>query len=261
MLIASLIRRRPENPSKNVFMLKRILLLALLTPFYLAAAEPKPLTLATIDQRTVTVDAVAIVKTKPEYIEWFLEIQTIQPTVQEGRNAVDNSLERLQAALKKIGIKENALVTSDLDQRRQYTWRNQSREFEGFYTSVTLRLKTTDFPLISKINSQILADNLVEVKWLARRTDREGELRQKALADAAIAARKKAEILATTLGAKVGDVLLIEEKTVERAQDLGDLLTTNSAKFVSSADREESASQMLEVTVRASIRVTFELVK
>lgn len=242
----------------------RSLLLALLLPASLAfAAEPKPLTLIASDQRTVTVDAIAVAKAQPDKIQWLLEIKTTKSTVKESRVIVDASLQRLLAALKSAGVKDDALSIFDVDQGRDVEWTDRKRVFKGFYSTLTLRLSITDFSLLSRINSEILADDLIEVKWMGRLSDHEGELRQKALADAAAVARKKAEILATSLGAKVGDVVRINETSFENNSAYSNWNTNTIAYQAASYSRDSSSSatQVTEISVRASINVTFELVK
>jgi uncharacterized protein YggE len=243
-------------------MRKISLLLALLLPLsQLFAADPKPLTLASVDQRTVTVDAIAVAKTQPDKIEWFIEIRTTKPTVKESRAAVDVSLQRLLSALKAAGVKDDALSISNVDQGRDMEWTDRKRIFKGFYSSLTLRLSVTDFKLLGRINSEILADDLLEVKWMARRSNLEGELRQKALADAAQVARKKAEALAGMLGAKVGDVLRINETSFADSTPYGNRFS-NSVQMASQTEgNSEDTAQIMEIAVRASINVTFELVK
>lgn len=242
---------------------KKLLLLALITPLTLLAAEPKPLTLVASDQRTVTVDAIAVAKALPEKIDWLLEIKTTKSTVKESRAVVDASLQRLLAALKSAGVKDDALSIFDVDQGREVEWTDRKRIFKGFYSTLTLRLSITDFSLLRRINSEILADDLIEVKWMGRLSDHEGELRQKALADAAGMARKKAEILATSLGAKVGDVVRINETSFENTSAYGNYSANTIAYQTASYSRDSSSSatQVTEISVRASINVTFELMK
>jgi uncharacterized protein YggE len=216
-------------------------------------------TLATVDQRTVTVDAVAIAKAPPDKLEWMLQIRATQPTVKKSRAAVDASLQRLLSALKSVGVPDKAAVISDVEQGRDYESGDRGRTFKGFYALIFVRLTITDFKLIERINSEVLADDLIEVKWLNRVSDHEGELRQKALADAAQVARKKADILASTLGAKVGDVCEITETSFERGG-----FSTNNAFFVqaqSTSGEDRADGQIQEISVRASINVKFELTK
>lgn len=241
---------------------RKLLLVVLLLPLgRLFAVEAKPLTLSTVDQRTVTVDAIAIAKAPPDRLEWFLEVRTTKPTVKESRSTVDTSLQRLVAALKQAGVKDNALSISDVDQGRDIEWSERKRIFKGFYSSLTLRLSITDFKLLDRINSEILADDLIEVKWLNRRSEHEGELRQKALADAASVARKKAEVLAGTLGAKVGDVVQINETSFESRSPYGNVYSNAAQSISQTRSDNEDTTTVTEISVRASINVTFELVK
>lgn len=225
------------------------------------ASEPKSLTLATVDQRSVTVDAIAIAKAPPDKLEWILEIRTTKPTVKESRAAVEASRQRLVAGLKAAGIKDDAVAISDVDQGRDTEWSERKTIFKGFYSAVTLRLTIVDFSLLGRINSEILADDLINVKWLARRSDREGELRQKALADAAGVARKKAEILAAKLGAKVGDVLTITETSFGDGARTYNSMSNNIQAVSQEEGADQSESLVMEISVRASITVTFELTK
>lgn len=242
---------------------KTVVLLVLLFPIsQLHGAGQKLLSIESADQRSVTVDAIAIAKAPPNKIEWLLEIKTTKPTVKESRATVDASLQRLLAALKTAGVRDEALSISDVDQGRDTEWTERKLIFKGFYASLTLRLSITDFSLISRINSEILSDDLIEVKWLARKSDHEGELRQKALADAALVARKKAEILAGTLNAKIGDVLRISETSFDNQSSYGNAMFNNSAQAVSQVEGgNEASAQVTEISVRASINVTFELLK
>lgn len=245
-------------------MRKKLPLLTLLLPLnLLLAVEPKPLTLASVDQRTVTVDAIAVAKAPPDRLEWFLEIRTTKATMKESRAVIDASLQRLLAALKGVGLTDDALSISDVDQGRDIEWTERKRIFKGFYSSLTLRLIITDLKLINRINSEILADDLIEVKSMAQRSDHEGELRQKALVDAAQVARKKALVLAETLGAKVGDVIRVSETSFETSERANSMIyAAPQAQSISrNGNYNEHTALITEISVRASVNVTFELVK
>jgi hypothetical protein len=227
-------------------------LLLLLTPLH--AVDAKTLTLASVDQRTVTVDASAVAKAMPDKIEWHLQIKSVQPTVKQSRADVDAALQRLLAALKNAGIPEKTLVVSDVEQGREREMTDRQWIFKGFFSISTIRLSLTNFRLVDRVQSEILADDLITVQSMEQVTEHKGELRQQALADAAGVARKKAEILATSLGAKVGDVLQIVETSGE-----GNGLVTE--QFLRDTSAGKSEGLVSEITVRAAISVTFELVK
>ena len=232
-----------------------------------ALAESKTLTLAAVDQRTVTVDAVAIAKAMPDRLEWHLQIKSVKSTVKESRADVDASIQRLVMALKSAGIPEKALVVSDVEQGREREWSGRKWVFKGYSSVSEIRLTLTDFKLAHRIQSEVLADDLITVRSMDQISDREGELRQKALAQAAQVAQKKAEILATTLGAKVGDVVQIYETSFEQSYGGrgNSANTSNAIAYQAQAMTDETVerfeAQVLEITVRAAIKVSFELVK
>ena len=156
-----------------------------------ALAESKTLTLAAVDQRTVTVDAVAIAKAMPDRLEWHLQIKSVKSTVKESRADVDASIQRLVMALKSAGIPEKALVVSDVEQGREREWSGRKWNFKGYSSLSEIRLTLTDFKLAHRIQSEVLADDLITVRSMDQISDREGELRQKALAQAAQVAQKR----------------------------------------------------------------------
>ena len=225
----------------------------------IASAQAETEVSAPANPRGIWVDAVAVAKAAPEKLEWNLQIKSTKPTVKESRAAVDASLQRLLAALKLVGLNEKTLVISDLEQGRDYEWDGNKRIFKGFFSALAIRLTVTDFTLVQKINSEILPDDLIEVRSMNQISDHEGELRQKALADAVRMARAKAEVLASTLGVKVGDPLLIVETSFERLSPWSNL-AANQVQAQSVSGEDESRDGLIqEIAVRASVRVRFEI--
>ena len=153
------------------------------------------------------------------------------------------------------------MAVSDVDQGREVESSERKRIFKGYYASTSIRLSLTDFKLVHRVQSEVLADDLIEVKWMNQVSDHEGELRQKALADAARVALKKAEILAGTLGAKIGDVLEITETSFDRETGYGNY----SSNFVQTQSMVDlggpQEAQVSEISVRAAVNVKFELIK
>ncbi len=228
-------------------------------PIAALAADGTPtVKLVSSEARTVTVDAIAIAKAAPDKLELRLKIRSVQPTVKESQSAVTTSLQRLLAGLRSVGVEEQALMISDMEQGRESDWADNKRVFKGFYAALDVRLTITDFALLPRIQSNILSDDLIEVKSMDRVSNHEGELRQKALADAAAVARKKAEILATALGAKVGGVIQVIEKSFEESELRGN---RSSGNYLSNDAREASTAEVQEISVRAAVNVQFELVK
>lgn len=226
----------------------------------LTAADAKPLTLAAVDQRTVTVDAVAVARAMPDRLEWQLQIKSVRPSMKESRAEVEASIQNLKAALKGIGVPETALVLSDVEQGRDYEWSGRKRAFKGYSALSSARLTITSFGIVQRLLSEVLGDDLITIRSMDQVSDREGELRQQALAAAAQVARKKAEILATTLGAKVGGVVQIYETSFQdTASYSGNWMGPIQAQVSSEPDEAQRSAGVREITVRASIKVSFEL--
>lgn len=227
----------------------------------LSAADAKPLTLAAVDQRTVTVDAIAVARAMPDRLEWQLQVKSVRPSMKDSRAEVEASIQNLKLALKTIGVPETALALSDVEQGRDYEWSGRKRAFKGFSALSSARLTITNFGLVQRLLSEVLGDDLISIRSMDQISDREGELRQQALAAAAQVARKKAEILASTLGAKVGEVVQIYETSFQDTSSYaGNWSGPIQAQVSSEPEETQRSAGVREITVRASIKVSFELV-
>lgn len=227
-----------------------LLCAALSATTLLSAADP-----ARNDDHTVTVQATAITKGPPDKLELFLEIRAVRPVMKESLAAVNASRQRLLGALKILGIPDDGLQILDVEQGRETEWTERRRLFKGYFAATGVILTLRDSAKLPLVQNEILSDELIEVKGMSRSSDREGELRRKALADAAEAARKKAEILATTLGAKLGPVIAITETSYESRPRYGNAM----ANMVQTSSGDEDDAPVKEIAVHASITVRFAL--
>lgn len=235
---------------------------------FLAAASALGATRAVADDRSnlpdnsVTVQSAAIVKVAPDRLEIYLQVRAVRPSVKQSQSDVNASTRRLVTALQALEIPESALAVHALEQGRENEWENGRSVFKGYYASTGIRLNLTETAKLAKVQTEILADDLVEVVGINRISDREGELRRKALGDAAEAARQKAEVLATKLGAKLGPVLTIAEASYESSsQHYGNRMSNFASNAVQASSEESPSVGAQEVVIRAQLTVTFTLTR
>ena len=172
-------------------------------PSVLCADEQRP-------PRTISTSGEAIIYVQPDEVIFNFGVETRDASLDEAESANDVIASKLVAAVRELGVEEKHIQTDQL--QVDLVYRNHNHwEIEGYEVtrSYCVRLKDTKkFPPLVKT---VLKSGANRIDGFEFRTTELRKHRDKARELAMIAAKEKAEALASTLKCSVGEPRTIQE--------------------------------------------------
>ncbi len=178
------------------------------------ATPPSGGSAAASDRRTVEVTGEAEIRVVPDEAVFNFGIETSSKDINEARSENDQKIKDLLALVRRMGIKEEHIQTDFLNIEPRYQYREQGRDFLGYYTTRNVTVTLRDLSKFDELLSQALKLGVNYVGQAQFRTTKLREHRDEARAQAARAAKEKAEALARELGMRIGKPVTISEGTV-----------------------------------------------
>jgi uncharacterized protein YggE len=158
--------------------------------------------------RLITVSGKGEVNVNPDRASLTLGVESRSPVLDKARDEVNTTTNRFLAFAKTLDIKDKHISTTGANVRPEYNWDNKSRERNliGYFVSRSLVVDLRDLDKLGRLveGAVDLGVNQVSDPTLGL-ADQSGAEKE-ALKLAAEDARRNAEVLAKTLGVKVGQV-------------------------------------------------------
>ena len=156
-------------------------------------------------KKVITVSGYGTVDTTPDEAVLRLAVVT---QAEDVKNASDENSEKMNAVLAKlyeIGIPEDDAVTSGYRVRPRYNWRDDEESLIGFQVRNSLIVTVRDIEKVGDVIDAALASGANEIDdvTLTVSNDRQVELRDEAIADAARRASADAASVADAMGVKI----------------------------------------------------------
>ena len=165
---------------------------------------------------SVLVTGSGTVSARPDTAEVTTGVITQATTAARALTQNSAVMEKVLKAVVALGIAEKDIQTTSVNvvpQRRQGRQEAQPPDIIGYEVSNQLRVKVRDLAVLGRLLDELVgqgANNLGGIRFsVAEPAALLDQARAKAVADA----RRKAEVYATTAGAKLGRVLSIREST------------------------------------------------
>jgi uncharacterized protein YggE len=222
--------------------------LLLLLPVQMAAAQDTRERI-----RTISVTGTGSVTAKPEIAEVQIGVQTEARTAVAALNANTAAMNALFTTLKNAGIAETDMQTSGFNVSPRYEQPQPGRPsaIGGYQVSNQVSVKVRELAKLGELLDQVVqggANSVHGVRFSLVRPDSFADLaRKEAMADA----KRKAELLATEGGVKLGRIASINEGGGPEPRFQESAVAMRAAAPVPVAPGE--------LTVRASLRVTWLL--
>ncbi len=175
----------------------------------LLAQEPPP------TEQTITVTATGRVERAPDQAVLHLAIESFAATADEA--AADNAerMERLLAALRRLGLDEDDIETASYHLNPEYDYspgeprRPGEQRLVGYRAVNMVRVTIDDIDRVGEIIDASIAAGADRVNGVAFQLSDPDAARHDALRDAVDRAREEAETLASALGRRLGPALAI----------------------------------------------------
>lgn len=211
-------------------------------------------------QRQITVSGEGVVEVAPDQAVVQFGITTADPDPEAARARNARASAEAMNRVRALGIDESLLRLETLRIQPQRRYNQQTRNWEevGFEAIRELRVTVKDLEQLPTLIAELVQGGANRLNGVTYEiSDREAVSRT-ALERAAVNAREKADLLATTLGATLGFPLQISEGGVHIPTPQFKMEEMAMARSADAAPEPEAyASGLLEV--RASVSVTFAM--
>lgn len=214
-------------------------------------------------QRTVTVSGESVVRVLPDQATVRFGIVSRDRRPEKAQQKNDEASRDAMNAVRRLGIEERKmrLQSLQLQPDNQYNSDTQTWEQVGFIATREVEVILDDLDLLPSVVQQIVAEGANRLNGVSYGLADETTVRVSALEKAALNAKAKASLLATTLDATLGPVLTINEQGVYvprpdimlRAQAMEGVMADVQAP------PDPSSYAAGEIEVRATVNLVFSL--
>lgn len=185
---------------------------------YFRFIGPIPLSISQVTtekQTAFNVQAEGKVVTVPDTAIISLGIQINKPTVEAAQKEANEKINNITKELKKIGIGDNDIKTSDYRIYPNYDYRS-GRKIDSYNINIRLEIKVKDFEKINEVidkSTELGANQIGNLEFIID-DERLEELKMEARKEAIKKAKKKAEQIAKAGGLRIGKLInIIDEET------------------------------------------------
>ncbi len=235
-------------------MLDRIFPIALLTMTLLATPA-----IADENMRQVAVSGSGEVTVVPDRAQLSMGVEMRARELQSARDQVGKTISEFLTLVKQLGIEKKSVNTSQLTVRPEYDWiaAARKRQLTGYYVARQVQVELDDLEKLGMLLERATAIGINQVSGPFFKSSREDELQRTALRRAAEDARLNAQVLAETLGAKLGPVHNIQAGAMHlpRPPMMARAMLGVAAE---SADAEQSYEPG-EIRIQAQVNAVFDL--
>ena len=162
------------------------------------------------EQKTIRVMGTGFVKTVPDTTRLTFEVDSLHDTYEKAYNEAAAGNKNLREALGMLNIPKDSLKTTNFSITKKTEWKSKENKhvFVGFELRQELAI---ELPLDSVITSKVMSalgnawsELEVNISFIKKDTH---DVKLQILESAVKDAREKAEVIATTLGHKLGGII------------------------------------------------------
>lgn len=208
-------------------------------------------------QPHITVYGTATTEVVPNLMRWRLYLRTNGKTASQAANAHDQNVSAVIAFLRQQKIAEKKIQTSQLQLAEDWEYIGGGQRVQkGYYAATVLSFESPsleNYPSLWKGISQLPSVSIEGVMFdISNRIQIQENTRIQAL----LAAKKKAERLASALETRIGQPLLIEEESSRRDDIRTPIAFTAQS---SAAETEKQSLSPGTLSIQARIKAVFHL--
>lgn len=212
--------------------------------------------------RVVIVSGEGEVTAAPDRAQLSLAVFAVAAELRTAETQVNGIVRAYVTEARKLGASDAQISTASLSIQPEYVWDERSRrqKLTGYRVRREIRIVVTDLDRIGDFLLRATQAGVNQVQAPQLESSKAAELRRQALAKAAEDARANAELLATTLDARLGAVRTIHASEIAAPPPVpfkAMVMRANAAE--ESGGNEEMGFQAGEIRFSATLQVEFDL--
>lgn len=212
----------------------------------------------TDEEHTLNAQGTSELTFDPDEAEVWAGISIVKDTAEEAQSEANKVINAILDGLRYKGISEDDIETESLNLYEERTWtEDEGQKVIGWRASQTLKVKTTDLTKVGTIVDVAVNNGANQINNInfGLTEEKEQEYKKQALSEAAKNAKEKAEILAESLGAKLGKIKTVSESNFYYMPYRYDMVKAAGELAV-----EEAAAVMpSDVKVTANVNIVYYL--
>ncbi len=218
-----------------------------------------------LPEGSVTTQGRATVSRTPDYVDIFLGVHIEAPTASEAQAQCTQKMEAVIKSLREMSLPAGEFKSGQITLSPRYSDDPEVRRGEkqpmiiGYTAVNALRVRTTDLKSPPRVIDSALKNGANRVDGVNYAIKEALAAREEALKLATTAAKRKADVMATALGLKVGRVLSLTESDGGRPHQYGNraqLSQSYSAAGDASPSGDSVEPGTVDVIVDVSIAFT-----
>jgi len=210
------------------------------------------------EDNTINVQGSSELTFKPDKAEVSAGFTVVKNTAAEAQNEANTVINAIIDGLRYKGIQESDIQTDQLNLYEEMSWENNNYVSKGWRATQTLTIKTTDLTKVGTIVDICTKNGANQINGISFGLSdaKEQGYKQQALAEATKNAKSKAEIIASSLGAQLGDIKSVSESNYYYRP----YMYAMSSKAVG-ADMVQEAANVLpsDVSITADIIIVYKI--
>ncbi len=209
--------------------------------------------------RQISVNGSGEILVVPDRASVTMGVEMRARTLESARDQVGEVVGKFLSLADRMGIEKKHLNTSQLTIRPEYDWvpAVRKRNLTGYYVARQVHVELQDLDQLGALLERATEVGINQVSGPVFSSSRHDELQREALKKAAEDARRNAEVLAGSLGARLGPVRDISAGSMHRPppRPMGRAM----AMAADGAEAEQSY-EVGEMRLQAQVSVVFDLV-
>ena len=197
------------------------------------------------------------VDTKPDIATFSTGVQTMAPTASEAVRANNVQMASVVARLKKLGIAERDIQTTQISLNQQFDYRDGQQIFKGYEASNMVNAKLRDLKELGAFLDALAVDGVTNFNGPTFGIDNDSRFQEAARDKVWATAMTRARSLARKAG--YTDVRIL--RVTENDQGRGYLPVPMVARSMDAVAGKTTPISPGELSVAASMSFTFEMVK
>ena len=210
--------------------------------------------------KTILIKADSELETPPDVAQFSIQLNCLKSTTRASKTCLADLSQELKNQLLAYGIDENDLLTTAVNMNKQYSWRNNSRVFEGYASSTFLNVKVRNLDSLDVIYSDLLERQNLNLSNLNYEHSKLDSLKNTAYVNAYHKAEKLAEKLLQELPETEFELLKIGNVAISASEpNNNNSYSDLNAVMVEEAKQESISISTGNVKINATLFVEFQI--
>lgn len=231
--------------------MKKILMLMILGLFLLSACSSDK------EKSTITADGSATIKIKPDEAVFSISIQTLKDKAEDAQSEDAKISAAVISSLKNLGIKEEDIKTQYFNLYKREDWSEKGSVFKGWQVDHNLEVRTSDVENVGKYLDAAVKNGATGINSinLDLSEAKKKKVFNQALMKAGAEAKDKAEVLAKSVGAKLGSIVSVSQGSPSYVP----IYLAKEAVMADSGQGKPTSIEPGQLEISATINVVYEL--